>query len=143
MRFPLYLDGGEELAESLVLLADLEGELPGVAHHQHGDLAQREGHLQHERGSSSAPPVRRPAQSAGAWPARTRQSCPCRTWPGTRCPSPTRPGKGQGYWRLYSTKSDEGGGVSTIFYLGDALVLDFRGMLEPTVHDGTEDLADN
>ena len=33
-----YLDGRHKLGESLVLLADLEGELPGVAHDQDGDL---------------------------------------------------------------------------------------------------------
>merc|ERR1719328_1028670 len=33
------LDVGHELAEPLVLFADLEGELPGVAHHQDGHLA--------------------------------------------------------------------------------------------------------
>ena len=32
------LDILEELAEPLILLADLEGELPGVAHDQHRDL---------------------------------------------------------------------------------------------------------
>ena len=51
----IYLDGSHELAEPLVLLADLEGELPGVAHHQHGhlpvhrlDLLQR-GQHEHRR----------------------------------------------------------------------------------------------
>ena len=34
-----YLDAGHVLGEPLVLLADLEGELPGVAHHEHGDLS--------------------------------------------------------------------------------------------------------
>ena len=50
-----HLDGSHELAEPLVLLADLEGELPGVAHHQHGhlpvhrlDLLQR-GQHEHRR----------------------------------------------------------------------------------------------
>ena len=33
-----YLDVGHELGEPLVLLADLEGQLTGVAHHQHGNL---------------------------------------------------------------------------------------------------------
>lgn len=33
-----HLHTGQELAEPLVLLADLEGQLPGVAHHQHGHL---------------------------------------------------------------------------------------------------------
>ncbi len=35
------LEVGEEFAESLVLLADLEGQLTGVAHHQHGNLTSR------------------------------------------------------------------------------------------------------
>ena len=35
----LYLDCGKELAEPLVLLADLEGQLPGVTHDQDGHLA--------------------------------------------------------------------------------------------------------
>ena len=106
----LHLDSWEELAEALVLLADLEGELPGVAHDQHRHLVERDGHIQHVRRSrrSSNPPVRRQALSAGAWPARTRPSCPCRTWPGTGCPSPARPGTRTGYWRP-STRSDEGG----------------------------------
>merc|ERR1719318_2554734 len=33
------LHTGQELAEPLVLLTDLEGQLPGVAHHQNGHLA--------------------------------------------------------------------------------------------------------
>ena len=33
-----HLDTGQELAEPLVLLADLEGQLSDVAHHQHRDL---------------------------------------------------------------------------------------------------------
>ena len=38
----LHLDSWEELAEALVLLADLEGELPGVAHDQHRHLGERD-----------------------------------------------------------------------------------------------------
>lgn len=34
-----HLDSGGVLGEPLVLLGDLEGELPGVAHDEHGDLA--------------------------------------------------------------------------------------------------------
>ena len=33
-----HLDCREELAEPLVLLADLEGQLSGVAHHKYRDL---------------------------------------------------------------------------------------------------------
>ena len=36
----IYLDGSHELAEPLVLLADLEGQLSGMAHHKHRDLKQ-------------------------------------------------------------------------------------------------------
>ena len=37
-RKPPYLDCRQELAEPLVLLADLEGQLSGVAHHKYRDL---------------------------------------------------------------------------------------------------------
>ena len=49
------LERRNELAEPLVLLADLEGELAGVTHHQHGDLTVHRLDLlqggQHEHGS--------------------------------------------------------------------------------------------
>ena len=40
-RKPPYLDCRQELAEPLVLLADLESQLPCVAHNQHRDLERK------------------------------------------------------------------------------------------------------
>ncbi len=44
-----YLDAGHVLGESLVLLADLERQLAGVAHDQHADLAVDRLELLHRR----------------------------------------------------------------------------------------------
>ena len=88
----IYLDGSHELAEPLVLLADLEGELPGVAHHQHGhlpvhrlDLLQRG---QHEHRCLQPEHVTRLSFGNNC----KKLPFPCRTWPGRECPCRAPPG---------------------------------------------------